>query len=81
MLLPKVRAQAGARPPEQRENRRLGDALFPNPRPRRAATASADEADASSTPRSPSSEREVLRKADFDTMSADEWRAARRALR
>ena len=26
------------------------------------------------------SEREVLRKADFDTMSADEWRAARRAL-
>jgi uncharacterized protein with von Willebrand factor type A (vWA) domain len=26
------------------------------------------------------SEQEVLRKADFDTMSADEWRAARRAL-
>jgi hypothetical protein len=31
MLLPKVRAQA-ALTPEQRENRRLGDALFPNPR-------------------------------------------------
>jgi uncharacterized protein len=26
------------------------------------------------------SEREILRKADFETMSADEWRAARRAL-
>ncbi len=32
MLLPKVRAQQGLLP-EQRENRRLGDALFPNPRP------------------------------------------------
>ena len=32
MLLPKVRAQQALQP-EQRENRRLGDALFPNPRP------------------------------------------------
>jgi uncharacterized protein with von Willebrand factor type A (vWA) domain len=76
MLLPKVRAQA-ALTPEQRENRRLGDALFPNPKP--DAQPQADESielDAAFTV----SEQEVLRKADFDTMSADEWRAARRAL-
>ncbi|HYJ98492.1 MAG TPA: VWA domain-containing protein, partial [Burkholderiaceae bacterium] len=77
MLLPKVRAQA-ALTPEQRENRRLGDALFPNPRPD-APQPEPDESmqfDAAFTV----SEQEVLRKADFDTMSADEWRAARRAL-
>jgi uncharacterized protein with von Willebrand factor type A (vWA) domain len=76
MLLPKVRAQA-ALTPEQRENRRLGDALFPNSKP--DAQPQADESielDAAFTV----SEQEVLRKADFDTMSADEWRAARRAL-
>jgi len=76
MLLPKVRAQQGLLP-EQRENRRLGDALFPNPRP--DAQLHADESmqfDAAFTV----SDREVLRKTDFDTMSADEWRAARRAL-
>jgi len=77
MLLPKVRAQQGLLP-DQRENRRLGDALFPNPRPD-APQPTADEEmqfDAAFTV----SDREVLRKADFDTMSADEWRAARRAL-
>ncbi|MCW5661267.1 MAG: VWA domain-containing protein [Burkholderiaceae bacterium] len=77
MLLPKVRAQA-ALTPEQRENRRLGDALFPNPRPD-APQPQPDEQidlDAAFTV----SDTEVLRKADFDTMSADEWRAARRAL-
>jgi uncharacterized protein with von Willebrand factor type A (vWA) domain len=77
MLLPKVRAQQGLLP-EQRENRRLGDALFPNPRPD-APQPQADDTiqlDAAFTV----SDNEVLRKADFDTMSADEWRAARRAL-
>jgi hypothetical protein len=77
MLLPKVRAQAGLTP-EQRENRRLGDALFPNPKPD-AQPREPDEQielDAALTV----SDSEVLRKADFDTMSADEWRAARRAL-
>ena len=77
MLLPKVRAQA-ALTPEQRENRRLGDALFPNPKPD-APQPQPDEQtefDAALTV----SDSEVLRKADFDTMSADEWRAARRAL-
>jgi uncharacterized protein with von Willebrand factor type A (vWA) domain len=77
MLLPKVRAQA-ALTPEQRENRRLGDALFPNPRPESQQPQPDEqiELDAAFTV----SEQEVLRKADFDTMSADEWRAARRAL-
>ncbi len=77
MLLPKVRAQA-ALTPEQRENRRLGDALFPNPRPEAQQPQPDEELefDAAFTV----SDNEVLRKADFDTMSADEWRAARRAL-
>ncbi|HSB24284.1 MAG TPA: VWA domain-containing protein [Burkholderiaceae bacterium] len=77
MLLPKVRAQAALQP-EHRENRRLGDALFPNPRPDQQPLQPEEEIqfDAAFTV----SEREVLRKADFDTMSADEWRAARRAL-
>jgi uncharacterized protein with von Willebrand factor type A (vWA) domain len=77
MLLPKVRAQA-ALTPEQRENRRLGDALFPNPRPDAQQPQQEEqmELDAAFTV----SDSEVLRKADFDTMSADEWRAARRAL-
>jgi len=77
LLLPKVRAQAGLLP-EQRENRRLGDALFPNPRPEPPPLQADEEVqfDAALT----MSEREQLHKADFDTMSADEWRAARRAL-
>jgi uncharacterized protein with von Willebrand factor type A (vWA) domain len=77
MLLPKVRAQRALKP-EERENRRLGDALFPQP-PSGAPAPPPDEQiefDAALTV----SEREVLRTADFDTMSADEWRAARRAL-
>ena len=76
MLLPKVRAQA-ALTPEQRENRRLGDALFPNPKPETQPQPDESiELDAAFTV----SDTEVLRKTDFDTMSADEWRAARRAL-
>ncbi|MFO1223300.1 MAG: VWA domain-containing protein [Burkholderiaceae bacterium] len=77
MLLPKVRAQA-ALAPEQRENRRLGDALFPNPRPGQQPLQPDEQVqfDAAFT----MSDRELLNKADFDTMSADEWHAARRAL-
>ena len=77
MLLPKVRAQ-DAMTPEMRENRRLADALFPKPPGAPPAEEPQDEQqfDAALT----FNEREVLRKADFDTMSADEWRAARRAL-
>jgi len=77
LLLPKVRAQ-DAMTPEMRENRRLADALFPNPpgAPPPQEPQEEQEFDAALT----FNEREVLRKADFDTMSADEWRAARRAM-
>jgi len=77
LLLPKVRAQ-DAMTPEMRENRRLADALFPNPpgAPPPEEPQEEQEFDAALT----FNEREVLRKADFDTMSADEWRAARRAM-
>jgi uncharacterized protein with von Willebrand factor type A (vWA) domain len=77
MLLPKVRAQDGMNP-EPRENRRLADALFPNPpgAPPQEEPSEEQSFDAALT----FNEREVLRKADFDTMTVDEWRAARRAL-
>ncbi len=77
MLLPKVRAQA-ALTPEQRENRRLGDALFPNLRPDTPQPEPDEQIDLDAA--FTVSDNEVLRKADFDTMSADEWCAARRAL-
>jgi uncharacterized protein len=76
MLLPKVRAKT----PEKREheNRRLGDALFPHPGDRDAPPAPEQiELDAALT----WNERELLRKADFETMTADEWRAAQRMLK
>jgi len=77
MLLPRVQAKAAPQP--EPENRRLADALFPHPEPRGAERDAPQEVelDASLT----WSERELLRKADFETMSADEWRQAQRALR
>jgi hypothetical protein len=77
MLLPRVRARTEAAPPP--ENRRLGEALFPHqphapglpPPPEKI------EVDATLT----WSDRELLRKADFETMTADEWRAAQALLR
>lgn len=77
MLLPQVQLQPGVLP-QPKENRRLGDALFPNtpeaPPPRPAEDQI--DFDAALTV----SQRERLRKADFDTMTADEWRAAKRAI-
>ena len=77
MLLPRVQA---ARPPgaaAPSENRRLAQALFPPPPGARAPAApTAVEIDAVLT----ASGREQLRRADFETMSADEWRAAQRLL-
>jgi uncharacterized protein with von Willebrand factor type A (vWA) domain len=75
LLLPRVQAktEAAARP----ENRRLGEALFPHqpqlplpPAPEKI------EVDAALT----WNDRELLRKADFDTMTAEEWRAAQTLL-
>ena len=78
LLLPKVQAKddlANAPP----ENRRLGEALFPHqpnaPEPPPAPKEEI-EIDAALT----WNERELLRKADFETMSSDEWRAARQML-
>jgi uncharacterized protein with von Willebrand factor type A (vWA) domain len=75
LLLPRV---PGPARPAPRENRRLVDALFPD----RGA------APAPPRPQSPlelelrlsPSDRELLRKADFETMTAAEWLAARRCI-
>ena len=76
MLLPRVQAKTEQQPLP--ENRRLGEAMFrhqpnaPQPPPPEKI-----EVDATLT----WNERELLRKADFDTMSTEEWRAAQRMLR
>ena len=77
MLLPKVNLKEGATPPPP-ENRRLGDALFPHQpnAPKEGPQQEQIELDAQLT----WNDRELLRKADFDTMSANEWRAAKRLL-
>jgi uncharacterized protein with von Willebrand factor type A (vWA) domain len=75
MMLPRVQGPGhGATPPQ---NRRLAAALFPAQTGRRDAPPPEKiEVEATLT----WSDREVLRKADFDTMSADEWREALRLL-
>ena len=76
MLLPEVQLKEGATPPP--ENRRLGEALFAHPpnRPPHLPEPTQVELRAELT----WNDREVLRQADFDTMTADEWRAAQRLL-
>ena len=77
MLLPKV--QANTDQPPVPENRRLGEALFPHQpqQPNPTPPPERIEVDAALT----WNDRELLRKADFETMSADEWRAAQALLR
>ena len=77
MMLPKVRLQPGALP-EPPQNHRLGDALFPGgPQgPQNEPQQDQIEIDAQLT----WNDRELLRKADFDTMTADEWQEAKRLL-
>ena len=77
MLLPRVQAKTEAQPPP--ENRRLGEALFPHQpnAPNSPPPPEQIEVDAALT----WNDRELLRKADFETMSADEWRAAQALLR
>jgi len=77
MLLPRVQAKENQTPPP--ENRRLGEALFPHQpdAPQQPPPPEQIEVDASLT----WNEREVLRKADFETMSADEWRQAQQMLK
>ena len=77
LLLPRVQAKLDVAPAA--ENRRLAEALFPQP-PGAAPPPPPPEqieVDAALT----WNERELLRQADFDTMTADEWRQARALLR
>jgi uncharacterized protein with von Willebrand factor type A (vWA) domain len=75
LLMPQMRQKADLAPPP--ENRRLADALFKGaPPPQQPADTQRIEIDAALS----WTEREQLRKADFDTMSAAEWLAARRLL-
>ncbi len=76
MLLPRVQAKTEQAPLP--ENRRLGEALFPHqPQAPGPPPPEKIEVDAALT----WNERELLRKADFETMTADEWRAAQAMLR
>ena len=76
MLLPRVQAQTEQAPVP--ENRRLGEALFPHqPNAPQPPPPEKIDVDATLT----WNERELLQKADFDTMTADEWRQAQRLLR
>ncbi len=77
MLLPKVHLKDGALAPTP-ENRRLGEALFPHPPNRPPAAPEQDQIEINAE--LTWNDREVLRQADFDTMTADEWRAAQRLL-
>lgn len=76
MLLPRVEGRAGAPPPP--ENRRLAGALFPHapeqPREREPEQPLELEAPLSW------SEREQLRRRDFETMTAEEWAEAKRLV-
>ncbi|MDQ2779364.1 MAG: VWA domain-containing protein [Pseudomonadota bacterium] len=77
MLLPRIQAKTEIAPPP--ENRRLGEALFPHQpeHPNPPPAPEKIEVDATLT----WNERELLQKADFETMTADEWRAAQALLR
>jgi uncharacterized protein with von Willebrand factor type A (vWA) domain len=71
LLLPRVNTNT---PPPVKENRRLGDALFPSSRdaPAKAPPPAEIELEATLT----ASAQERLQKADFETMSNDEFREA-----
>jgi uncharacterized protein with von Willebrand factor type A (vWA) domain len=73
LLLPQAQGRTTAPPPP--ENRRLADALFPAAPANSPRTEQIDiEA------RLDAGNRELLQRRDFDTMTAAEWAAARRAL-
>ena len=74
MMLPQMKQRAA--PPTLRENRRLASALFGQSSVTPAPSEDRIEIDAALS----WTDREQLRKADFDTMSAEEWAAAQRML-
>ena len=75
MLLPKVQ---GTTPAVARENRRLAEALFPGVPAAPPPPSAPDEIKLEAT--LTASADEHLRRADFETLSADEYRAALREL-
>jgi uncharacterized protein with von Willebrand factor type A (vWA) domain len=77
LLLPKVHLKEGATPPPP-ENLRLGEALFPHQPNQPPPPEGEDQLEVNAE--LTWNERELLRKADFDTMTADEWREAQRLL-
>jgi uncharacterized protein with von Willebrand factor type A (vWA) domain len=78
MLLPRVQAKENSAPPPP-ENRRLGEALFPHQPNAPEPPPPPDELEVDA--RLTWNERELLRKADFETMTADEWRQAQQMLK
>lgn len=76
LLMPQMKQKADAALPP--ENRRLADAMFKGtvPQPPQPEDSQRIEIDAALS----WTDREQLRKADFDTMSAAEWAAAKRLL-
>lgn len=79
MLLPQVKANDAGAPPPPPENRRLGEAFSVGAPPRPQAPPPPEQVEVEAT--LTFSERELLQRADFDTMSPDEWLQAKRALR
>jgi uncharacterized protein with von Willebrand factor type A (vWA) domain len=77
LLLPKVQLKPGAMPGPP-ENRRLGEALFPRQQDQPAPNEAPEETEIHAE--LTWNEAEVLRKADFETMSTEEWQQARRLL-
>lgn len=75
--LPQAPVGPHAAPPPP-ENRRLGEALFPRQAEPPPPAEAPDPAEV--TAELAWNERERLRKADFETMTADEWAAAKRLL-
>lgn len=73
LLLPQAQGRTATPPPP--ENRRLADALFPPPAP---SPPRAEQVDIEA--RLQAGDHELLQHRDFDTMTAAEWAAARRAL-
>ena len=77
LLMPKV--QAKTEQPTVPENRRLGEALFPHQPHARHPPPPPEQLEVNAT--LTWNERELLQKADFETMTADEWRAAQALLK
>jgi uncharacterized protein len=82
LLLPKVQAaRPPGAPPPPPEHRRLSEALYPHRPPPRQPAPDAPPPPLDIDMAMTFSERERLFRADFDTMTADEWRAALGVLR